>query len=423
MLIEFNVSNYRSVKTLQTFSLLKSKLSGLEDTNTFFSNGTDGHELLRSAVIYGPNASGKSNILDALAWMKIAVLSSAKVDISEKLDVSPFRLNAKSRQSPFEFQVTLIQEGVRYQYGFAATEDRVCEEWLFAFPKGRPQKWFERTYNNEIEDYVWNMGNSLQGSKHVWQTATKPNSLFLSTAVSLNSQQLKPIYNWFRKTLKISKSGNGWGPLISSKLCEDKQKEKVMNFLKAADMDIEDIRIIEQQFEPSSLPHDMPSIFKESLIEEFKDKSVIEFKTLKKDDEGNLMEFDLESEESDGTQKLFSLAGPWIEALSYGYVLFIDELHLNLHSKLMEFLIGMFHDPNINVGNGQLVFTSHDTNVLSQQVFRRDQVWFCQKNSYLATELYPLTDFSPLNQRENLEASYLSGRYGALPFIQKIKGL
>ncbi|GGP44540.1 AAA family ATPase [Shewanella saliphila] len=418
MLIEFNVSNYRSIKDSQNFSLSKTSLNELESKNTFESSG---YELLRTAVIYGPNASGKSNVMGALSFMKALVLSSAKVDVEEKLEVSPFRLNAKCRNSPSEFEATFIHQGVRYQYGFCVTQSRVTEEWLLAFPKGRAQKWFERTYDENTDSYEWYMGSALQGTKQVWQSSTKSNSLFLSTAVNLNSKQLKPVYDWFRVVLKISRTGEGWGPFVSSKLCENDQKSKVMNFLKAADMDIEDIDIIEHAFDPANLPSDMPSVFKESLIEEFKDQTLLEFKTLKKDDEGVLVDFDLESEESDGTKKLFSLAGPWIKALSEGHVLLIDELHLNLHSKLMEFLIGMFHDPEINVANGQLVFTSHDTNILNKEIFRRDQVWFCKKDELLATQLYPLTDFNPHKTRDNFEASYLAGKYGALPFIQRFE--
>ncbi|MCE9785240.1 AAA family ATPase, partial [Shewanella algae] len=363
MLIEFNITNFRSIKERQTLSLSRAKYGEKEESNTF---SVAEQSLLRSAVIYGPNASGKSNIINALGFMRSVVLASKKVDAGDLFDVAPFRLNAACREHPSEFEVSFIQDDIRYQYGFSVVSERVIEEWLFAFPKGRAQRWFSREYDASTDTYEWYMGNALQGQKQVWLASTRPNSLFLSTAVSLNSTQLEPVFNWFRKVLKISMTGNGWGPLISSDLCENQGKDQVLNFLKAADMDIVDIQILENQFDPGSLPNDMPSVFRESLIEEFRDKKILEFKTIKNDDEQQPVEFDLESEESDGTQKLFALAGPWIRALKDGHVLVIDELHLNLHSKLMSFLIEMFHDSKINTGNGQLIFTSHDTNVMSQ---------------------------------------------------------
>ncbi len=164
----------------------------------------------------------------------------------------------------------------------------------------------------------------------------------------------------------------------------------------------------------------MAEAYKQQLAKELKNKDLLEIKTVHQTLDGRTVMFEFD-EESDGTRKLFSFAGPWLDSLKNGYVLFIDELHDNLHPKLVRFLIELFHNPETNPNNAQLVFTTHETSILSQEVFRRDQIWFCEKDEGQATELIPLSDFSPRKGRENLELSYLAGCYGALPYIRKLK--
>ena len=156
------------------------------------------------------------------------------------------------------------------------------------------------------------------------------------------------------------------------------------------------------------------------IADDFKDKQIVNIQTVHQGSDGKQVLFDLD-DESDGTRKLFAFAGPWIDALANGLVLFIDELHDNLHPRLVQFLVQLFHDEKTNPHNAQLIFTTHETSILNQEVFRRDQVWFCEKAADQATKLYPLTDFSPRKGRENLELAYLSGRYGALPYIRPLR--
>jgi len=420
MLIEFSVANFKSIKTEQKLTLTKTKSNELEESNTFESGG---YNLLKSVVIYGANAAGKSNFIKALAEMRHLILSSSKMNSGDMLDMTPYKLSDDTISKPSEFEVIFIAaDGVRYQYGFTATALRIHEEWLYAFPKGRPQKWFTRYFDVETGEYHWDMGAALFGEKAVWQRSTKENSLFLSTAVQLNSKQLTPIFEWFSDKLKLAVNGH-WGPTLTTKLCEEKDKNKILSIMQAADLDIVDLQVETKTFDINNLPKDIPSDFRQVLINELRDQSVSEVFTIKKNEDGNLIRFDLENDESEGTQKLFSLAGPWITSLNRGHILFIDELHLNLHPKLVEFLVSMFHDPNLNKNNAQLIFTTHDTTILSQDFFRRDQVWFCEKEDGYSTKLYPLTDFNPRKGRENLEASYLDGKYGGLPYINKIKRL
>lgn len=420
MLIEMSVANFRSLRELQTFSLVKGKGDELADTNTFEAKAANNFELLRSAVIYGPNASGKSNFLLALQTMKRVVLESAiSLQRGDLLPVTPFRLHPEYRLQPSEFEVTFIVNKVRYQYGFSATADRIHEEWLLAYPKGRAQRWFGRAWNEQDNRYDWELGNNLIGEKQLWQKSTRNNALFLSTAVQLNSEQLQPIFDWFKNTLRMANVG-GWNPEFTASLCEQHEKTQVVDFLRAADLNIEDIRVERQPFDMQTLPADMPEPLKDVIAGNMKGQQMMRIQTVHQGNDGKPVVFDLE-DESDGTQKLFAFAGPWIDALANGFVLFIDELHDNLHPRLVQFLVQLFHNPTTNPHNAQLVFSTHETSILNQDVFRRDQIWFFEKGQQQASTLYPLTDFSPRKGRENLELAYLSGRYGALPFIRSLK--
>jgi len=424
MLVEFTVKNYRSIRNEQTLSLVKGKGDELSETNVFSSHSSSKEmTLLRSTALYGPNAAGKSNIIRALSTMDSIVLGSAsKMQEGDEINVEPFLFDDTSSLEPTEFEVIFISEGVRYQYGFAATKEYIIEEWLLAYPKGRAQRWFTRSYDEKNSNSVYEFGDFLTGNKNVWKNNTRNNALFLSTAVQLNSEQLKPIFNWFKNKLKIT-GVKGWNSSFTASLCDkDDQKYKILDFIKSADIDIHDIKLEKETFEPERLSDDIPISIKEKLIEDLKGKEFVDIKTIHKTPSGKSVALDLD-DESDGTQKLFSFAGPWLDALDQGNILFIDELHDNLHPKVVKFLVDLFHNPRTNKNNAQLIFTTHETSILNQDVFRRDQIWFCEKDKTQATSLFPLTDFSPRKGRENIELGYLSGRYGALPFINELNNL
>ena len=417
MLIEFTVKNYRSIKEEQVFSMVKAKGDELESTNSFQPSSPASITLLRSAAIYGANAAGKSNIIRAMMEMESIIQSSASFSQEgDEISVTPFLFDESSPSEPTEFEMIFISEGVRYQFGFCATKTQIVEEWLIAYPKGRAQRWYSRGFNDGTDKYEYKFSDFLLGQKSVWQNATRSNALFLSTAVQLNSEQLKPVFNWFKETLRPSNVG-GWGAGFTTFLCEKElSKAKVLEFLQAADFDIHDIRVDKDKFDPDSLPIDFPNSVRETLIKDMKDREITDIKTIHKSKSGNLVSLDFD-EEADGTKKLFSFAGPWIDALEKGRVLVIDELHNSLHPKMVRYLVNLFHNEKTNPNNAQLIFTTHETSILSQDNFRRDQIWFCEKDEDQATTLYPLTDFSPRKDRENIELGYLSGRYGALPFI------
>ncbi len=421
MLIEFSVTNFLSFRDRQTLSLVMAKGDELLPSNTFREDGLGKASLLRSAVIYGPNASGKSNFLLALQTMEDIVLeSAAERQHGDDLPVVPFRLSQATRQKPSEFEVIFIADKVRYQYGFALTSDRILEEWLLAFPKGRPQQWLGRTWNEADHRYDWQLGNSLTGEKQLWKKSTRANALFLSTAVQLNSEQLRPVYDWFKQTLRTANIV-GWSPTYSASLYERNESERshIMDFLRAADLGIHDIVVEKKKFDHADLPDDIPDSLKEEIANEMKGKQFLEVKIAHLDAEGGVENFDFKHE-SHGTQKIFALAGPWIDSLNNGYILVIDELHDCLHPHLLKFLVELFNNSNTNSKNAQLIFTTHETSILNQAVFRRDQIWFCEKGKDNASKIYPLTDFSPRKGRENLEQAYLSGRYGGLPYVRPL---
>ena len=412
MLIEFRVANFRSIKEEQTLSLMASGGGELMDSHTFEAKGFK-NRLLRSAAVYGPNASGKTNLLLALVSMKDIVKKSAReTHRGDTLAVEPFKLDSRPHKEPTLFEVVFMVQGVRYQYGFSATETSVVSEWLLAFPEGRPQHWFERELGKNGR-YEWKLGALLKGEKQLWQKSTRDNALFLSTAVQLNSQQLLPVFDWFNDTLRFV-GVRGVSPGFSASFCEKHGSEKVADFLQEADLGIHNLHVRQEPFDPESLPENMPDSVKQ-IVKTMKGGKMYEVKTVHESSTGDQVEFDL-GQESSGTCKVFELAGPFLESLQNGHVLCIDELHNSLHPELVKFLVGSFNDNTTNPRNAQLIFTTHETSMLNQKILRRDQIWFCEKDKNQATTVYALTDFHPRKGVENLELAYLSGRYGALPY-------
>lgn len=437
MLVEFSVANFKSIKDWQTLSLVASGHQEEADVQPFSAPGSTKSELrfLPSAALYGPNAAGKSNFLLALQTMQdFVVNAAAQRSANSSLPAQPFKLDSSTRNAPTEFEVIFFIDGTRYEYAFSSTEERIVKEELSAYPQNRAQRWFARQWDAQKQDYDWRLGPSLEGAKNLWKKSTRDDSLFLSTAVQLNSRQLQPVYAWFDRTiLVIGTEGRELSPGFSAALCETDRKEAIMKFLKMADLGIDDIQVTKAPFKPLSLEatketmkgnadktmnHAIETV--KRLLKALK-SDFFDIRTLHQDNRGELVAFDLE-DESNGTQKLFSFAGLWTDILDQGRILFIDELHGSLHPKLVEFLTRQFNDRKTNPNNAQLIFSTHETAILSQQLMRRDQVWFCEKDRDQTTQIYPLTDFRPRKGRENLAAGYLSGRYGAVPYVPTMAG-
>ena len=413
MLLDFRVKNFRSLRDEQTLSLVAAKDRSLQELNTMPSGIKAAPTLLRSVAIYGPNAGGKSNLIKALQYMRAVVAESASVmQPGQAFNVQPFRLDALSVAQPTEFDISFVLDGVRHQYGFELTAQRVTREYLLVYKAFKPQQWFERHYDAASGKDVYDFGVGLKGPKSVWEGATRPNALFLSMAVQLNSEQLQPVFAWFLNQLAIFNEITPLGQHFSvDMLRKPEGKRAICDFLTSADISISDIEVVTRKVSGQAVHFDMAAGKTEVRNEE---QEVNELLFHHVTDQGKAV-FSL-GDESMGTRNLLFLTGPVLDILNKGMVLVVDELDSSLHPLLVRRLVELFQNPVVNQKGAQLIFTTHDTSLLDPDLFRRDQIWFVEKDRDQASKLYPLSDFSP-RKNEALERGYLMGRYGALPFL------
>ncbi|MEK7856639.1 MAG: ATP-binding protein, partial [Acidobacteriota bacterium] len=282
-----------------------------------------------------------------------------------------------------------------------------------------PQRWFEREYSPKSKTYSWEIGSKLKGDHVVWRNSTRSNALFLSTAIQLNSAQMRPIFNWFQKRLSVIAASTQLNPGLTFELFNKPGgKDQLINFIQIADLGIDDIAV-----KRDSIPAGLvvtPGVQIMAPGPGAKAPEFLRMQTLHKiagSKEFATLEL---AEESNGTIKLISAAGAWLKVLANGEVLLIDELDNSLHPMIVRFLIGLFHNTKTSKNNAQLLFSTHDTSLLDGDIFRRDQIWFIEKDKQNASRLYPLTEFSP-RKEEALGKGYLKGRYGALPYIGEPK--
>ena len=420
MLVEFRIKNFRSLRDEQILSLVASKDKTLHDSHTQPTGITAAPTLLRSAVVYGANASGKSNLIKALQYMRSVVIESATaMQPGQTFSVQPFRLDTDSASRSSEFEVTFLIDGVRYQYGFAMTAQRIVSEYLLVYKAFKPQRWFTRQYDIEAGKDVYEFGPGLKGPKNLWEGATRPNALFLSMAVQLNSDALRPVFDWFLNRLVIFNEQAQLSPQVTIQMLKQEQGCKdICNFLSAADISIADIDVETRKVPGQAVHLDLVAGKTEVRTEEMEEHKV-RFHHIT---EHGKAVFDL-IDESSGTRNLLFLAGPVMNILSKGLTLVIDELDTSLHTLLVRELVRLFHRPEINTGGAQLVFTTHDTSLLdAPDLFRRDQVWFVEKDLDQASKLLSLSEFSP-RKNEAIERGYLIGRYGGVPFLDQTLGL
>ncbi|NEP20864.1 ATP-binding protein [Moorena sp. SIO3I6] len=360
MLVEFSVENYRSFKERQTLSMVASNKKNGRNSNSFPMPNVKSLRLLTSAVVYGPNASGKSNLVRAMQTMRQIVLQSATgMQLGSRWNIEPFRLNADYQNKPSCFEIIFIEDNIRYQYGFSLDQERVYEEWLIAYPKGRAQTWFERNYCSEEQEYDWYFGRGLKGEKERIKGFVRPNSLFLSHAAQNNPPQLGKLFLWFSSKLN----------LIPSRF--------------------------QYYYKFTDLKFDISTNYSDNF-----------FKLIKGNDFGL----------SNGIQQLCEIGGYWINALDNGEILIIDQLDRSLHSEISTYLIKEFNNQAANQNNAQLIVTTHDTTFLDRDIVNQDQIWFTEKGSNNSTKLYSLLDFQ-VREDESLQKGYLKGRYGAVPFV------
>lgn len=430
MILEFRVKNYRSFREEQTLTLIAEDEDG---THSAPFPGSEEERVLRSAAIYGPNASGKTNLLLALRAMQQIVVSSATAtqrgDEIEPID--PFRLTEENRNSSTEFDLSFVAdkdgEEVEFQYGFRATRERVLEEWLYSFPFNRRRRYFERTFDESEGESNFEFWESLGGQKKQIANATRPNALFLSTAAQLNNESIAPVFDWFRDSIHYL-AGRDVGSQFTERLCEEDEsvRQVVVKLLKAADVGIQDVHVEEGSVDLNEEMHSgLLSYLEESGRREIFEEDLSRSVHFQHTDERNERQFLSLLEESRGTQQYFSLLGPVMDSLGGGKVLLVDELDSSLHPRMVEEVINLFNDPETNPEGAQLIFNLHDTTPFDSEVLKRDQIWITEKFPEGNSELTALLEYAP-RKTEALEKNYREGRYGGIPvprIVQKAKDM
>lgn len=424
MLIEFSVGNYRSFKDTVTFSMVAADIVAkdkkLDDNNVFAVDNK--LKLLKSAAIYGANASGKSNLVKALGFMNwFMVNSSRETQSTDEIDVEPFRLSTDTKEQSSFFELVFLIDGIKYRYGFEATKEKIVSEWLFYVPKQRETKLFEREFNNIKITKIYKADGLQQ--------RTRENALFLSVSAQFNVDIAEEVLAWTSENLNIISALNNAEYLHYTINCilKDENKSEILQLVRDLDLGIDDIQVEQEDLNFDSISDNTPDEFK-ALIAKFGDGKATSIKTLHKNFDKNgtydksMSGFDLKRHESEGTQKLFALAGPIITTLKRGEILFVDELDASLHPLISQAIVELFNSNETNPNNAQLVFMTHDTNLLSNKLFRRDQIWFMEKDRYGATDLYSLAEYKVRNDA-SFESDYIKGRYGAIPYIGKLSYL
>jgi AAA15 family ATPase/GTPase len=409
---------------MQTFSMVAS--SDKTRSESIFKINKYG--ILNSAAIYGPNASGKTNIIEAIGLMRDIIVKSAQEEPGTNIPVVPFKFDSSTIKEPTFFETSFIVENVRYQYGFTSTARIIIEEWLFATPQNRSQLWFERKYNSDTERPEVKFGSFFRGERQKLLDRTRNDSLFLSVASHWNNEVLLPIYNWFKFNLRIIDVQFDLSAVTASALYEaDKNgnnrgsiKEMVLDFLHDSGLDISDIKVIQESVDKITFPKEMPRELREEMISSLRKSpplAVKLFYNYKGKMEHDFLEL---FEESHGTQRIFDFAVPWISTVQNGFTVIVDELERSLHPHLSKHLINFIQNPQKNTTGAQLIFSTHDTHLMSQELFRRDQIWFTDKDEEGATHLYSMWDYKKRKPRkgESMRKGYLSGRYGAIPIIE-----
>lgn len=424
MLIEFRVGNYRSFRDLTTLSMIAAKLRSkdakLDQNNIFQIPGAP--PLLTTAAIYGPNASGKSNLIRAFHFMRNFVLGSTReTRASGAIDVESFRLHTKTVDQPSHFEVVFVAGGKRYRYGFEATKERVEEEWLFYVPRTREARLFER-WGDEIK-----LGPSFKEGRGLIDK-TRPNALFLSVAAQFNGPIAQQVVQWFQHMGVISGLQDIDIRVYTMRrfLDDPNATKEITALIKRLDLGIVDLDVQETPVAREALPEGLPDAIRDAfaaLMDASSMKLTVATSHPLYDEQGKrvaVVDFDLDEHESEGTKKLFALAGPLVDTLKNGHVLVVDELDARLHPLLTREIVSLFNSPRTNPKHAQLIFTTQDTNLLDNRFLRRDQIWFTEKDRQGASHLYSLVEFKVRNDAA-FEKDYVRGRYGAIPYLGDLR--
>lgn len=422
MLIQFSVKNFKSFKEKQDFSMEAG--TGNENLENIVSLENPNERILKSTAIYGANASGKTNLINAF-WSAIMMirLSNNRQPGEKLMQIEPFAFDENTKNEPSEFEFIFTVNSNKYVYGFKADKDKVYEEYLYQYLTAKPTRIFERTNVNEYK-FIQADESRLNSIK----SQNLENKLFLSTATTWNYDRTREPYLWFVQSIDTYSGGMDISPFSLDAYDNDENgelKKFTLKLLEEADIVIKDYNVdIEEQdmdsntlmlLKNANVPIVSGIVPKQKFL-----KNIIMYHEVK-DYQNTSKIYALNfSNESSGTRIIFSMAPILKEIFEKGKVIIIDELERSLHPSIVEMIIKAFHNKEINKTNAQLIFNTHDTNLLSLDLFRRDQIWFAEKDPKKgATELYPLDDFS-VRKTENIQKGYLNGRYGAIPYVKQV---
>lgn len=448
MLIEFTVANFGSFKEPQVLEMAPASNIRKLSENCFSTGlANQPRRLLRSAMVYGPNASGKTHLVKAAYFVREMVLNSNRKKVEEPIKTDPFLIDLQTRFEPSAFQMIFVVDGQRHQYGFKVDHKRVWNEWCYIFPRRQGKTaFFRRDYDADKDIYnvetnaLEGLKDSLESVPEDWLALTQ-----FGQEKKIRWPQLAATYRWFQQQLRVIHPDGEITPIDALNLCEKPQgRDWVLSFLKAADLGIENIEAETFNETFSGLSKSLIEFLKDNPPNELSKKNKIAFRQAVVDENwealselglkvkrrelktirtipqtGETVPFDW-NKESTGTQKMFALAGGWKDILDEGQVFFIDELETGLHHRLARFLLELIHDPERNTNGAQLIATTHDTALLDNQIIRPDQIWLMNKNRAYASRMYPLSDFDiKLKKHETLQKFYLDGHYGAVPMVRK----
>lgn len=404
MLLEFKCSNHRSIKEKVNFSMI----AGKDSTSEHLLKEFGSFRILRSAVIYGANGSGKSNFISALSFMRDLVSNSIHHQPGQGIFQAPHKLSVK--EAPSEYSIQFVRNDIRYAYGFSVKQNLIQDEYLYYFPKGRPVKIFERN-GMEIGP-----GDRYRGVFDVSISILKDNRLFLSCAANYsNIKEIEEAFMFFNTDMVVyNPEINNWTEYsVELMQSNDMIKKIFVDILQALGTGAKDVKVKLEKVKLSDLPQELPlpDALKNLLVAQ--EANRIEAKVIY-----DQFEVDLMTEESTGVKRLFQMICPMIDILNKGKILICDELEASLHEAVIYQIVQLFQQYQ-NDKFAQLIFSTHDTSLLDTDLFRRDQVWFTQLNEERATDLYSLVEIKNVRKSENLEKGYVSGKYGAIPMLNR----
>lgn len=428
MLLQFSVQNFRSFRDRTVFSMEASSDTNLENNlSTLVVSGKE-TRILHSAVLFGANASGKSNLFKAFTAAITTIRASSSIQPDQPLSlIVPFMPDPAYRDKPTSFEFVFVAEGKKYVYGFSATREKVETEYLYVFHSAKYSVIFDRDIHRTPEYRFTNP--TIRRELDPLKRMNTANKLFLSTATAWNSATTKTPYLWFAAAIDVYPNNYDdllprFGELLSRDQGPSDLRCFIIERMREADISIDDYHVDSHEFSAEQFAQQFPPELHDLISAVAPERNVaykIDALHHALDAEGNQVDYTFNmSDESKGTQNMFMLSPLLMKTFREGNILCIDEFDASFHPLLAIYLVSLFHNPDINKNHAQLIISSHAMELMSQLHYRRDQIYFVQKDAKAAaSELYSLDEFSP-RLKEDIRKSYLAGRFGSLPLIDEV---